>query len=102
MQELLAARELFVGGSVQTLSHIWFVLSGAPAVAYAVMAPSHPLVPQQLDVQISLGRPRGTGDLPEPGRGEIERRLHVGERAHDARAPPDLAQDALERICPLR
>jgi hypothetical protein len=24
--------------------------------------------------------------------------LPVGERAHDARAPPDLAQDALERV----
>ena len=36
--------------------------------------------------------------MPEPGRGEIERRLPVGKRAHDARAPPDLAQDALERI----
>src|SRR4029077_11598541 len=36
--------------------------------------------------------------MPEPGRGEVKRRLPVGERAHDARAPSDLAQDALERI----
>jgi hypothetical protein len=40
----------------------------------------------------------GAGDVPEPGRGEVERRLPVGERAHDARAMPDLAQDALDRI----
>ena len=53
---------------------------------------------QQLDVQVSLGRPRGAGDVSEPGRGEVKRRLPVGERAHDARAPSDLAQDALERI----
>ena len=36
--------------------------------------------------------------MPEPGRGEVERRLPVGERAHDARTPSDFAQDALERI----
>jgi hypothetical protein len=30
--------------------------------------------------------------------GEVERRLVVRKRAHDAGAPPDLAQDALERV----
>ena len=48
-----------------------------------------------------LSRPRGAGDVPEPGRGEAERRLPVGERAHDARTPSDFAQDALERIVVL-
>jgi hypothetical protein len=36
--------------------------------------------------------------VPQPGRGKIERRLPVWERTNDARAPPDLAQNALERI----
>src|SRR5262245_47819772 len=33
-----------------------------------------------------------------PCGGEVERGLTVRERAHDTRAPPDLAQDALERV----
>jgi hypothetical protein len=36
--------------------------------------------------------------MAQPGRGEVERRLPVRECANDARAPPDLAQNALERI----
>jgi hypothetical protein len=32
---------------------------------------SHLLVLQQLDVQVSFGRPRGAGDVPEPGRGVV-------------------------------
>ena len=26
---------------------------------------------EQPDVQVSFGRPRGAGDVPEPGRGEV-------------------------------
>jgi hypothetical protein len=37
-----------------------------------------------------LSRPRGTGNVPEPCRGEVESGLSIGERAHDA-------QDAFER-----
>jgi hypothetical protein len=59
---------------------------------------SHLLVLQQLDVQISLRRPRGTGDVPQPGRGEVEGGLTIRECACDARAPSDLAQDPLEQI----
>src|SRR5262245_66080190 len=59
---------------------------------------SHLLVLQQLDVQISLRRPRRAGDVAQPCGGEVERGLTVRERAHDTRAPPDLAQDALERV----
>src|SRR5262245_11270120 len=70
-----------------------------PALAHAVMAStSHLLVLQQLDVQISLRRPRRAGDVAQPCGGEVERGLTVRERAHDTRAPPDLAQDALERV----
>jgi hypothetical protein len=36
--------------------------------------------------------------MAQPGRGEIECRLSVGECTDDARAPSDLAQDPLERI----
>jgi hypothetical protein len=36
--------------------------------------------------------------MAQPGGGKIERRLPVRERADDACAPPDLAQDALEWI----
>src|SRR5215831_7291431 len=42
--------------------------------------------------------PRRAGDVAQPCGGEIERGLTVRERAHDTRAPPDLAQDALERV----
>src|SRR5262245_66257712 len=59
---------------------------------------SHLLVLQQLDVQIFFGRPRRAGDVAQPCGGEVERGLTVRERAHDTRAPPDLAQDALERV----
>jgi hypothetical protein len=46
---------------------------------------SHLLVLQQLDVQISLGRPRCAGDVAQPCGGEGERGLTVRERAHDTR-----------------
>jgi hypothetical protein len=36
--------------------------------------------------------------VAQPCGGEVERGLTVRERAHDTRAPPDLAQDALERV----
>jgi hypothetical protein len=36
--------------------------------------------------------------MAQPGRGEIECRLPVGKRANDAGSPPDLAQNAFERI----
>src|SRR4029434_10143111 len=77
-----------------------------PSIAYAIADTTPGCSPHltlrqsaiSLDVQVSLGRPRGAGDVSEPGRGEVKRRLPVGERAYDARAPSDLAQDALERI----
>jgi len=36
--------------------------------------------------------------VAQPGSGKVERRLPVGKCADDAGAPPDLAQDALQRI----
>ena len=36
--------------------------------------------------------------MAQPGGGEIERRLPIRERADDAGPPPDLAQNAFERI----
>jgi hypothetical protein len=45
-----------------------------------------------------FGRPRRAGDVAQPCGGEVERGLTVRERAHDTRAPPDLVQDALERV----
>jgi len=53
---------------------------------------------QQVHLQVPLGRPFGAGDVAQAGGGQIQRRLPVGERANDARAPADLAQDALQRI----
>jgi len=75
--------------------------------AHSVMAPLHlssagPLVLQQLDVQISLGRPCGHGDMAKPGGGEIERRLPVRECADHPGAPPDLPQDVLKRVVGAR
>ena len=58
----------------------------------------HLLILQKLDVQIFFGRPSGAGNVPQSGRGEVKRRLSVGECTDDARAPSDLAQDPLERI----
>jgi hypothetical protein len=59
---------------------------------------SHVLVLEQLDVEISLCRPRCAGNVAQPRGGEVERRLTVRKGAHDAGAPADLAQDALERV----
>ena len=43
--------------------------------------------------------PRGlAGEVPEPGADQQERGVAVGERADDARATPDLAHDAFERV----
>jgi hypothetical protein len=36
--------------------------------------------------------------MAQPGRGKIEGRLPIRERADDAGSPPDLAQNAFERI----
>jgi hypothetical protein len=55
------------------------------------------LLLQELHRQIAL-RPLAAGDVPEPGRSQVQRRLAVGECPHDPRAPADLAQNALERI----
>jgi hypothetical protein len=41
------------------------------------------MVLQQLHVQISLCRPRGAGDVPEPGRGKIEGGLAIRECPDD-------------------
>ncbi len=42
--------------------------------------------------------PCRAGDVAQPGGGEVERGLTIRECAYDTRAPPDLAQDALERV----
>ena len=56
------------------------------------------MVLQQLDVQITFGRPRGPGDVAQSGRGEVEGGLAVGECTDHTGATPYLAQDAFERI----
>jgi hypothetical protein len=68
---------------VSRVSHIWFGLSGDGT--------SHLLVPQQLDVQVSFGRPRGPGNVQGPGRGVIERQNSDGLLAcrHDVLARMD-------------
>ena len=72
--------------------------AGSPGSGSRGDGTSHLLVLEQLDVEISLRGPRGAGDVAQPRGGEVERRLTVRKRAHDAGAPPDLAQDALERV----
>src|SRR5215471_3598365 len=59
---------------------------------------SHLLVLQQSNVQVSFGRPRRASDVAQPGRGEVQGRLAVGECPDHTRASPDFAQDTLERI----
>src|SRR5262249_20165902 len=68
-----------------------------PALGHAVMAP---LICWSFSNSMfrSRGRPRRAGDVAQPRGGEVERRLTVRKGAHDAGAPPDLAQDALERV----
>ena len=68
-------------GGVHTcpeFSHIWFGLSGARHGSSGD-GTSHLLVLQQLDVQITFGRPRGAGNAAQSGRGEVEGGLAVGE-----------------------
>jgi hypothetical protein len=59
---------------------------------------SHLQVLQQLDVQVSLGRPSGPGHVPQARGGQVESRLAVRERAKHAGAPPDLTQDRFKRV----
>src|SRR5262249_3046153 len=47
---------------------------------------------------VSVGGRGGAGDGAQRCGGEVERGLTVRERAHDTRAPSDLAQDALEWV----
>jgi hypothetical protein len=63
----------------------------APGLGLRGDGTSHLLILQQLDVEISLGRPCRAGDVAQPGGGEVERGLTVRKRAHDTRAPSDLA-----------
>jgi hypothetical protein len=70
----------------------------APGTGLSGDSTSHLLVLQQLDIQIAFGRPSGACDMAQPSRGEIECRLPIRERADDAGSPPDLAQNAFERI----
>src|SRR5262249_29259023 len=82
-------------GSVQNLSH-FRLAERHPALAHAVMAS---LICWSFSNSMFryLGRPRA-GDVAQPCGGEVERGLTVRERAHHARAPSDLVQDALERV----
>jgi hypothetical protein len=57
-----------------------------PALGSRGDGTSHLLVLQQLDVEISLRRPRRAGDVAQPRSGEVERRLTVRKRAHDTGA----------------
>jgi hypothetical protein len=70
----------------------------APGTGSSGGSTSHLLVLQRLDIQIAFGRPSSACDMAQPGRGEIECRPPVGKRANDAGSPPDLAQNAFERI----
>lgn len=49
-------------------------------------------------VHVAFGRPRRSGNVPQPGRRQIETGLTVGEGADDTGSSPDLVHDALERI----
>src|SRR5215472_10238424 len=91
-------RQPLAPSHLKVVSRIFRTWLAAPGPGSRGDGTSHLLVLQQLDVQISFGRPRRAGDVAQPCGGEVERGLTVRERAHDTRAPPDLAQDALERV----
>src|SRR5262245_16555587 len=61
----------------------------APLICWSFSSP---------DVQVSFGRPRRASDVAQPGRGEVQGRLAVGERPDCTHASPDLAQDTLEWV----
>src|SRR5262249_45088960 len=49
----------------------------------------HLLVLQQSDVQVSFGRARRASDVAQPGGGEVQGRLAVGECPDHTRASPE-------------
>ena len=55
-------------------------------------------LPEQLHVQISFGRPARAGDVPEPGGGQVDGRVAVGDGSYHAGSSANLSHDALERI----
>ena len=59
---------------------------------WLIDGPSHPPILQQLDVEISLGRPRHAGDVAQPYGGELERGLTVKRagRLVNGRTAPSL------------
>jgi hypothetical protein len=57
-----------------------------------------PLICWSFSSSMSFGRPRGSGDVPQPRRGQVEGGLAIRECADHARASPDLAQESFEWI----
>ena len=72
--------------------------SAAPGTGSSGDGTSHLLILQQLDVQISFSGTGCAGDVTEPCCSQVQRRFPVGKCSDDTCAPPDLAQDTLERI----
>ena len=50
--------------------------------------------PSAARCSVAFGRPRGAGDVAQPGRGEVEGGLAIGECTDHTGAPPDLSQIA--------
>ena len=70
----------------------------APGTGLSGDGTSHLLILQQLDVQVSLGRPCAASDVSQPGGRKIKSRLPVWKSTDHTRAPSDLPQDPLEWI----
>jgi len=53
---------------------------------------------ERIHVHVSAGGPLGSGDVPQPGRGQVEATPAVWKGADNLRPAPDFLHDALQRI----
>jgi hypothetical protein len=91
---LNAVRTGAVDGSVQNLLCFW-------GRANAIWSGDQRRFLEELHVAVSLGWPFGAGDVSQPGRGQVECGLTIGESDDPTASAPDLAYDALQRIVVL-
>lgn len=56
------------------------------------------LLRQKLHIEVASGRPRRSGDVPQPGGRRVEGGFSIGECADHFGAAPDLLQDAFQRV----
>jgi len=53
---------------------------------------------ERLHIHVSAGRPLRPGNVPQPGRGQVDAALTVRERANHPGATADLLHDPFQRV----